>query len=178
MNRVGFRIKPTTQLTKAQQDAWNAHEAARRGNAASAYSRSSIKSTSQSPDAARLFGGVDSLVEDNQDWWLKDQNSLALGFENWTDMDWTTLENNLNSLGPANEQSTKQHSFPDVVDCDNGPGTAFYGLDAGSGGLGGYVQVSPKKEHSSGKGLLQQNQRLSQGQGKRPLMSFDEDMFY
>lgn len=37
-----------------------------------------------SPSA--LFGGVDSLVE-SQDWWLRDQASLAIGFENWGDVD-------------------------------------------------------------------------------------------
>lgn len=29
-----------------------------------------------------LFGGVDALVE-SQDWWLRDQASLAMGFDNW-----------------------------------------------------------------------------------------------
>jgi hypothetical protein len=29
-----------------------------------------------------MFGGVDALVE-SQDWWLRDQASLAIGFDNW-----------------------------------------------------------------------------------------------
>jgi hypothetical protein len=29
-----------------------------------------------------MFGGVDALVE-SQDWWLRDQASLAMGFDNW-----------------------------------------------------------------------------------------------
>jgi hypothetical protein len=29
-----------------------------------------------------IFGGVDALVE-SQDWWLRDQASLAVGFDNW-----------------------------------------------------------------------------------------------
>jgi hypothetical protein len=33
-----------------------------------------------------IFGGVDALVE-SQDWWLKDQASLALGFDNWGGLD-------------------------------------------------------------------------------------------
>jgi len=32
-----------------------------------------------------LFGGVDALVE-SQDWWLRDQASLAVGFDNWMGM--------------------------------------------------------------------------------------------
>lgn len=31
-----------------------------------------------------MFGGVDALVE-SQDWWLRDQASLAMGFDNWMD---------------------------------------------------------------------------------------------
>jgi hypothetical protein len=40
-----------------------------------------------------MFGGVDSLVEESQDWWLKDQSALALGFDNWIDAgtDWAGL---------------------------------------------------------------------------------------
>ena len=34
-----------------------------------------------------LFGGVDSLMEESQDWWLKDQSALAIGFDNWNDME-------------------------------------------------------------------------------------------
>ncbi|KAF2083165.1 hypothetical protein K490DRAFT_76754 [Saccharata proteae CBS 121410] len=31
-----------------------------------------------------LFGGVDALLRESQDnWWLRDQNQLALGFDNW-----------------------------------------------------------------------------------------------
>jgi hypothetical protein len=33
-----------------------------------------------------MFGGVDALVG-SQDWWLKDQTSLALGFDNWGGLD-------------------------------------------------------------------------------------------
>lgn len=29
-----------------------------------------------------MFGGVEALVQE-QEWWFRDQNNLALGFENW-----------------------------------------------------------------------------------------------
>lgn len=32
---------------------------------------------------SQLFGGVDQLIRDSQDWWLRDQNQIAAGFENW-----------------------------------------------------------------------------------------------
>jgi hypothetical protein len=48
-------------------------------------SRQSIDSTitpgGGSPSA--MFGGVDQLLRDSQDWWLKDQSQLAMGFEQW-----------------------------------------------------------------------------------------------
>jgi hypothetical protein len=34
-----------------------------------------------SPSA--LFGGVDQLIRDSSDWWLRDQSQLAVGFEQW-----------------------------------------------------------------------------------------------
>lgn len=31
-----------------------------------------------------MFGGVDALLRESQDnWWLRDQSQLALGFDNW-----------------------------------------------------------------------------------------------
>jgi hypothetical protein len=33
-----------------------------------------------------MFGGVDALME-SQDWWLRDQASLAVGFENWNGLE-------------------------------------------------------------------------------------------
>jgi hypothetical protein len=30
-----------------------------------------------------IFSGVENLVEESQDWWLRDQSALALGMENW-----------------------------------------------------------------------------------------------
>jgi Fungal specific transcription factor domain len=76
------RIRPSTQLTKEQQDAWHAHQARL---ASSVGPTSSVTATAEpAGNAARLFGGIDSLMEDSQDWWFKDQAQLASGFDNWT----------------------------------------------------------------------------------------------
>ncbi|CAI6332507.1 unnamed protein product [Periconia digitata] len=32
---------------------------------------------------SQVFGGVEQLMREGQDWWLRDQNQLALGFDNW-----------------------------------------------------------------------------------------------
>jgi hypothetical protein len=43
--------------------------------------------TSSAPSPSTMFGGIDALVE-SQNWWLRDQASLAVGFDNWgTGMD-------------------------------------------------------------------------------------------
>jgi len=47
-------------------------------------SSSSLTSASQSP--SMVFGGAEALVESHH-WWLKDQTSLAVGFDNWESMD-------------------------------------------------------------------------------------------
>ena len=93
MSRNTNRIRPSTYLTQAQQDAWNAHQARFK------TTQAENSSAPQNANAAVLFGGVDSLVEESQDWWLKDQSALALGFDNWVDgsTDWAGL-----GLSPAN----------------------------------------------------------------------------
>ena len=58
-------------LPKAQQDLWNQHRAAR-GEPMQDQASPSI-----------LFGGVEALMEESRDWWLKDQSALAMGFDNW-----------------------------------------------------------------------------------------------
>ncbi|RMZ76508.1 hypothetical protein DV738_g4932, partial [Chaetothyriales sp. CBS 135597] len=108
--RNANRVRPFTTLTKAQEDAWNAHQA-RIGSMAGA-------ATKPNANAAKLFGGIESLIEDSQDWWHMDQSQLALGFGNWTapTADWGSFEANAN--GNAQEQSLnsalKAGSRPDV----------------------------------------------------------------
>jgi hypothetical protein len=80
-----------THLTQAQQDAWNRHQAAQTGS--NTHSGGSSTDTASNANTAILFGRVGSLVEESQDWWLKDQSVLALGFDNWIDggTDWARL---------------------------------------------------------------------------------------
>jgi hypothetical protein len=94
MNRGANKVRPSTYLTyltQAQQDAWDRHQAARADS--NAHSTGNPANASSNTNAAVMFGGVDSLVEESQDWWLKDQSALALGFDNWIDAgtDWAGL---------------------------------------------------------------------------------------
>ncbi|KAK5060238.1 hypothetical protein LTR84_010123 [Exophiala bonariae] len=101
LSRNLHKVRPSTHLTQAQQDAWNSHQARMKGAVASASAAAAqsggAASGSQPVEAARLFGGVDSLIEETQDWFFKDQNQLAVGFENWgepSQQDWGTLDLN------------------------------------------------------------------------------------
>lgn len=87
LSRDLHRVRPSTYLTKAQHDAWNAHQARLATTSAAA-------SAQPTATADKLFGGVDSLIEDTQDWFFKDQNQLAMGFGNWVEpqQDWGTLD--------------------------------------------------------------------------------------
>jgi len=90
--RNSGRIRPSMSLTKEQQDAWNALQA--RMEAASAQQAANTV-VGANASAQALFGGVESLIGESQDWWYNDQRQLALGFDNWTssESDW----NNVNS---------------------------------------------------------------------------------
>jgi hypothetical protein len=51
------------------------------------YDSASVTQAGGSPSA--LFGGVEQLLRESQDWWVKDQNQLAVGFDQWPrEMDW------------------------------------------------------------------------------------------
>lgn len=91
LSRDVHKVRASTYLTKSQQDAWNAHRARMANTQAAALGNSSAPGDQ---NAAKMFGGVDSLIEETQDWFFKDQNQLAVGFENWGEpqQDWGTLD--------------------------------------------------------------------------------------
>ena len=64
-----------------------------------------------------MFGGVDALVE-SQDWWLRDQASLAIGFDNWMG----------NPAGDMNDGSNPTNKVLNggAMDPMAGVGTPFY----------------------------------------------------
>jgi len=78
-----------------------------------------------------MFGGVDALVE-SQDWWLRDQASLAIGFENWmspgsSDLSGAAMNGNGNGV-------TSVNGTQDIVDPMAGMGTGFYMPNRSNGG--------------------------------------------
>lgn len=151
LNRATNKARPLTyltHLTQAQQDAWSRHQAARSGLQQST-SKGSSTQTAGNANAAILFGGVESLVEESQDWWLKDQSTLALGFVNWIDGDtgWTglglgsTFGNGTNSGNGTNmdgESTTSRAMDTNVAGYSyptkSGDGYMTYATNAGPGG--------------------------------------------
>jgi len=71
-----------------------------------------------------LFGGVDALVE-SQDWWLRDQASLAVGFDNWMSNGSSDMSGNGNP-GLNNSINGVATNIPDAIDPMAGVGSGFY----------------------------------------------------
>lgn len=158
-NRGMHKIRPATQLTKEQQDAWNAHQA--RLSSGAGASRSTESKADQNANAAKLFGGVDSLMEESQDWWFKDQSQLAMGFDNWTEptQDWFGFEmgydnNDAGNPGPAMN-----------------PNQIGYGNDNRTNGYG----------QLTGNGFTKTNgnsMNMGTGSYRDQRLNFDDDIFY
>ncbi|KAF2816292.1 uncharacterized protein BDZ99DRAFT_377411 [Mytilinidion resinicola] len=77
------------------------------GTPAAQPARQSLDSSTTSSGASpsQLFGGgVDALISDGQDWWLRDQSQLALGFDNWnlSDADIAWLNTTTAAVSPSN----------------------------------------------------------------------------
>lgn len=100
---------------------------------------SNVSPAGGSPSA--LFGGVDQLLRDSSDWWLRDQSQLAIGFEHWpmAEGEW---------LSAATSPVAPNHSISGVVQQNavngvgpNGYGTGTFNSTGPNGfgaGIGGY----------------------------------------
>ena len=136
LNRGANKIRPSTHLThltQAQYDAWNRHRASRA--ASNTHSSENSASGATNANAAILFGGVDSLVEESQDWWLKDQSALALGFDNWIDAgtDWAGMgfgSDLNNGRGSRNAVNGNGDSSTSPTMNGNGAGYTYLGKSA------------------------------------------------
>ncbi|KAL2011566.1 hypothetical protein VTN00DRAFT_4284 [Thermoascus crustaceus] len=83
-------LSPTSQISypprpaaapvpQSQQDLWNAAQDIPCNASNSSDSPVPMVNTPPMP----IFNHVDNLVEESQDWWMRDQSTLALGLENW-----------------------------------------------------------------------------------------------
>ncbi len=142
-SRDSQRIRPSTYLTKAQQDAWNAHQSRLAANTVANSNR--MPGTTER-NAAKMFGGVDSLMEETQDWIFKDQNQFAMGFENWGSEppDWGTLDlsffDTADGTGSSGNTSGNSPAYASGLQYSYDPTNATSAGVVGSGD-GGYGAV-------------------------------------
>jgi hypothetical protein len=92
MNDTGSMNMPTDSVVSSIPYTRNVYSAQSTSTSRSGVSDLPQTSSTESPGQGTrqvspntLFGGVDALVE-SQDWWLRDQASLAVGFDNWMGM--------------------------------------------------------------------------------------------
>lgn len=101
------------------------------------------KSTDSAPTTAGaspsdMFGGVDQLLRDSQDWVYRDQAQLATGFENWGGMDMAGA-----GLGQSPVNTTGNGTYP-TNGYSNNIGMGSTGVNGANGaGLQGMSQTSP-----------------------------------
>lgn len=163
LSRGANRIRPSTMLTPEQQAAWNAHQA--RLSTGAGTSINVAAKADQTRNAAKLFGGVDSLMEESQDWWFKDQAQLAMGFDNWNapTQDWFGYDSSYTNTGTDIGQSAPvmnaaQYGYGNVK------GTSEYGSFGGSP----FTKSTTKGN----------NANTTDGRYGSQRMSFDDEMYY
>lgn len=135
LNRMPNKQRPSTYLTQAQQEAWKAHQAGRVSHQAAPGTKSASDRTPRETSPSILFGGVESLVEESQDWWLRDQSALALGFDNWVDpaVDWTNMDTSPSLNGTVMQESGLETGTNGNSDGFNS-GDMVYGLNSYANG--------------------------------------------
>lgn len=176
--RNAGRIRPSTQLTREQQEAWNNLQARLGSQATQPVSRHPMSAYA---NAQNMFGGIESLIGESQDWWYNDQNQLAQGFDNWTapTPDWSGLNNaNLGMdeagipvVGPNAMFAPRSgfEAYPDQIN-QQPPGSMHNQMMNGTGSMvDGQYQHHPQQ--------LQQKPAYNQAQPKRH-MSWDDDNAY
>ena len=94
---------PNQELTRA--------DSATMSEATASHSQSVTRQVSPST----MFGGIDALVE-SQDWWLRDQASLVIGFDNWmnTGVDMMNGSATGNGTGNGAAKGTENPSSPEL----------------------------------------------------------------
>ncbi|KAH6613976.1 pathway-specific nitrogen regulator [Boeremia exigua] len=77
----------------------HAHTPATPASTQARQSFDAVSSTGASPSA--LFGGVDQLIREGQDWIYRDQTQLASGFDNWSNQDFGDIASWFASTGAS-----------------------------------------------------------------------------
>lgn len=172
LGRNAGRIRPSVNLTKEQQDAWNALQA-RMGGSVAPKQNGRQAPPAANASAQSLFGGVESLIGESQDWWYNDQTQLAQGFGNWTapSPDWTNVNepmsgmSNLPTIGANGLFAQRSENAGNYQSAQ--PNSTVFAQD----------QYSPSGPHEMSPNQHQQHNIYSQAQLKRQ-MDWNENNFY
>lgn len=79
-SQVSYAPRPApAPVPQSQQDMWNAAQDISCNASTSSNSPVPMVNTPPMP----IFNQADNLVEESQDWWMRDQSTLALGLVNW-----------------------------------------------------------------------------------------------
>jgi hypothetical protein len=141
------RARPSTTTTnfaqapaqQGRQDNWSGARHARMPSAASALAAPPPATAAVAPTSAD-HPAVDGLLEETQDWFFRDQNQLAMGFENWgleppQEQDWGTLDLAFFGGGAGDGATASQVNSTDdspAYNAADGGGMHYY--DGNSGG--------------------------------------------
>ena len=162
------KLRTANQVGQTRQDVWNTTQDSRRtgNNITNANTWPSTIGYSANSMPAQLFTGNNggernpiNLVEDTQDWWFRDQSSLAMGFENWTDMDWSNFSNDLEANATAGVTSNNRTRTASQQQYPSQPDGADYGGDDGFGSSGNNASGIHSFDSGGGMGAYQQSSR-------------------
>ena len=99
-------------VAPATQEIWNQEQAF------------SVPAAQAQSSPSALFGGSELIGEESQDWWLRDQSALAVGFENWNG-----LETEPAFVGNGLSGVANGTMLGDGMDGMNGTGYMGYGAN-------------------------------------------------
>lgn len=89
---------------------------------------------------------MESLVEESQDWWLKDQAALAMGFDNWVDP-----AGGARPRVPQQDWSMLEYALPTPID-DNDDGNLYGGYDVNDFSAGYAARQNEQTKFSGSRG--------------------------
>ncbi|KAL9089448.1 MAG: hypothetical protein Q9165_005769 [Trypethelium subeluteriae] len=79
---------PPAQLTAPETSSTSSPSQQPRHRGSLDSSTGGLTATTSVASPTDIFGGIDQLIREGHDWTLRDQQNLALGFENWGAGDW------------------------------------------------------------------------------------------
>ncbi|PGG97509.1 hypothetical protein AJ79_09179 [Helicocarpus griseus UAMH5409] len=114
------------------------------------------------------LGGMENIAEASQDWWLKDQNALALGLDNWGD-GWDNIAGHVGTsldFGSTIPAATIGNNETVIGNNSNNPGPRQ--VPSGNSGIGMDMLTLPRydADYADESGLSQGRASANQGNSR------------